>query len=207
MLSPNIVSHEEWLEVRKALLAREKALTRAHDDLAAERRRLPWEKVGKDYAFDAPDGKANLADLFDRRRQLIVYHHMLRPADEHPCPGCCMVVDNIGNLAHLYARDTTLVLVSRAPIAEIETFRKRMGWTIRWFSTADDFNSDFGVVGGSGLNVFLRDGGDIFHPYFTTGRGVEALGSVWTFLDLTPLGRQESWEDSPEGAPHTTPYQ
>ena len=207
MHSPNIVSREEWLAQRKTLLEKEKALTRAHDDLAAERRRQPWEKVAKDYAFDAPYGTASLADLFEGRSQLIVYHHMLKPADEHPCPGCGMVVDNIGHLAHFHARDTSLVLVSRAPIAEIETFRKRMGWTIPWFSTVDDFNSDFGVIGGFGLNIFLRRGGDVFRTYFTAGRGMEALGSVWTFLDLTPLGRQESWEDSPAGAPQTAPYQ
>jgi predicted dithiol-disulfide oxidoreductase (DUF899 family) len=118
-----------------------------------------------------------------------------------------MFVDHIGHLAHFHARDTSLVLVSRAPIAEIEAFRRRMEWKIPWFSTLDDFNPDFGVASGFGLNVFLRAGDRIFRTYFTKGRGVEALGSVWTFLDLTPLGRQEDWEDSPEGAPQTAPYQ
>lgn len=207
MRSPNIVSREEWLKARETLLAKEKALTRAHDMLAAERRQLPWERVEKDYVFEAPNGEASLADLFDGRRQLIIYHHMLRPADDRPCPGCCMVVDNIGHLAHLHARDTSLVLVSRAPIAQIEAFKRRMGWTIPWFSTAEEFNADFGVARGFGLNVFLREGGGIFRTYFTTGRGVEALGSSWSFLDLTPFGRQENWEDSPEGAPQTAPYQ
>ncbi|WP_158813952.1 DUF899 domain-containing protein [Methylocapsa sp. S129] len=207
MLSLDIVSREEWRERRKTLLAKEKALTCAHDELAAERRRAPWEKVGKDYVFEAPNGRRSLADLFDGRRQLIVYHHMLKPADEHPCPGCGMVGDQIGNLAHLHARSTSLVLVSRAPIAEIETFRRRMGWTMPWFSSADDFNADFDVAGGFGLNVFLRQDDEIFRTYFTTGRGVETLGTTWTFLDLTPLGRQEDWEDSPAGAPRTPPYQ
>lgn len=207
MLQSTTVSRDQWLAHRAALLAKEKALTRAHDELAAERRRLPRERVGKSYLFEGPNGRASLADLFDGRSQLIVYHHMLKPADEHPCPGCCMVADNIGHLAHLHARDTSLVLVSRAPIAEIETFKRRMGWTLPWFSTRDDFNPDFGVSGGFGLNVFLRRDGEIYRTYFTTGRGVEALGSSWSFLDLTPLGRQETWEDSPEGAPQTEPYQ
>jgi predicted dithiol-disulfide oxidoreductase (DUF899 family) len=205
--SPNVVSREQWLSARAALLAKEKAMTRAQDELAAERRRLPRERVERDYAFTGPGGRASLADLFDGRRQLVVYHHMLRPGDDHPCPGCCMVVDNIGHLAHLHARDASLVLVSRAPIAEIEAFRRRMGWVIPWFSTADQFNADFGVVSGYGLNVFLREGEDIFRTYFTNGRGVETLGSNWSFLDLTPYGRQETWEDAPEGTPQTAPFQ
>ncbi len=119
-----------------------------------------------------------------------------------------MFVDNVGHLAHLHARDTSFVLVSRAPIDEIEDFRQRMGWAIPWYSIAEgDFNEDFGVTTGFGLNVFLRDGDRVFRTYFTTGRGVEALGSNWTFLDLTPLGRQETWEDSPDGYPQTPPYQ
>jgi predicted dithiol-disulfide oxidoreductase (DUF899 family) len=206
MRSANIVSRDEWLKAHEALLAKEKALTRAHDALAAERRRQPWERVARDYVFDAPGGKLSLADLFDARTQLIVYHHMLKPADADPCPGCCMVADHIGHLAHLHARDTPLVFASRAPIAEIEAFRKRMGWTMPWFSTLDRFNADFDVASGFGLNVFLRRGEEIFRTYFTSGRGVEGLGSIWTFLDLTPLGRQEDWEDSPEGAPRTAPY-
>ena len=118
-----------------------------------------------------------------------------------------MFVDNVGHLTHLHARDTSLVLVSRAPVTEIEAFRRRMGWTAPWFSVADsDFNPDFGVSTGFGLNVFLRDGESVFHTYFTDGRGVEMLGSNWSFLDLTPYGRQETWEDSPEGWPQTPPY-
>jgi predicted dithiol-disulfide oxidoreductase (DUF899 family) len=207
MHSQTIVSRQEWLAQRAALLAKEKALTHALDELAADRRRLPWEKVEKDYAFDTPGGRVGLADLFQGRSQLIVYHHMLKPADPSPCPGCGMVGDHIGHLAHLNARDTTLTFVSRAPIGEIETFKKRMGWTMPWVATIDDFNPDFGVAAGFGLNVFLRASGEIFRTYFTGGRGVERLGATWTFLDLTPLGRQENWEDSPEGAPQDAPYQ
>ncbi len=118
-----------------------------------------------------------------------------------------MVVDNVGHLAHLHARDTSLVLVSPAPVDHIEPHRQRMGWTVPWFSTSEEFNADFDVTTGFGLNVFLRDGDEVFRTYFTSGRGVEALGSTWTFLDLTPLGRQETWEDSPEGWPQTAPYQ
>jgi predicted dithiol-disulfide oxidoreductase (DUF899 family) len=145
-----------------------------------------------------------------------VYHFMFGPgAHGWPsagCPGCSMFVDQIGDLAHIHARDTSFALVSRAPLANIEKYRKRMGWTIPWLSSAgSDFNVDFGVTKGKsetfGLSVFFRDGDKVFRSYFTTGRGVEALGSVWTFLDLTPLGRQEAWEDSPKGWPQTPPYQ
>ena len=203
-----VVSHEEWRAARDDLLAKEKELTRAHDALAAERRRLPMVAVERDYPFDGPDGEVRLIDLFDGRRQLIVYHHMLKPADPDPCSGCCMFVDNVGHLGHLHARDTSFVLVSRAPVDEIEALRKRMGWDIPWYSVPDGsrFNEDHGVSSGFGLNVFLRDGDRVFRTYFTNGRGVEALGSNWTFLDLTPLGRQEEWEDSPEDYPQTPPY-
>lgn len=190
-------------ELRKA----EKDLTREQDRLAARRRHLPWVKLDRDYAFEGPDGAASLADLFDGRTQLIVYHNMLKPADPSPCEGCCMVADQIPHLAHLHARDTSLVLVSKAPITEIEAFRTRMGWSMPWYETRDSFNADFDVTTGFGLNAFYRDGPDIYRTYFTTGCGVETLGTVWTLLDLTPLGRQEDWEDAPEGTPHTKPYQ
>jgi predicted dithiol-disulfide oxidoreductase (DUF899 family) len=181
-------------------------LTREHDRLAAERRRTPWLRVEKSYAFSGPAGRASLVDLFDGRRQLIVYHHMLKPADPDPCSGCGMVGDQIPHLSHLRQRDTSLVFVSRAPIAEIEAFRKRMGWSIPWFETADDFNSDFDVTDGFGLNVFYRSADSVYRTYITSGRGVETLGTTWTLLDLTPLGRQEIWEDSPAGTPQTKPY-
>lgn len=204
---PQIVSDEAWRTARQELLRKEKELTRARDALAAERRRLPMVEVEKEYTFEGPEGEVTLLDLFDGRRQLIVYHHMLKPTDPAPCEGCGMVGDQIPHLGHLHARDTSLVFVSRAPIAEIEAFKKRMGWQMPWFETADGFNPDFDVTGGFGLNVFFRDGKQIYRTFFTTGRGVETLGTTWTFLDLTPLGRQETWEDSPEGWPQTPPYE
>ncbi|MCV0397399.1 MAG: DUF899 domain-containing protein [Rhizobiaceae bacterium] len=208
MTGPRIASREEWQAAREALLVKEKAHMRASDALAAERRRLPMVLVEKDYRFEGPDGAASLADLFQGRRQLIVYHHMLKPDDPEPCSGCAMYVDNLGHLSHLNARDTTMVLVSRAPIGQIEAFRERMGWTVPWYETTDDFNPDFGVRGGFGLNVFFRDDeGRIGHSYYTSNRAVEAIGTIWSLLDITPLGRQESWEDSPEGWPQTKPYQ
>jgi predicted dithiol-disulfide oxidoreductase (DUF899 family) len=220
MTLPPVVSPTEWQAARDALLAKEKEDTRARDALAAERRRLPMVRIDKDYALDGPDGKVTLSDVFEGRRQLLLYHFMFGPNQDAGCDGCSMFVDQIGHLAHLHARDTSFALVSRAPLAKIEPYKERMGWTIPWFSSIDsDFNVDFGVSpetpqpdayqdGESfGLSVFLRDGDSVFHTYFTTHRGVEALGSVWTFLDLTPLGRQESWEDSPAGYPQTKPYE
>ena len=217
---PPVVSQEEWKAALEALRVREKEATRARDGLAAERRRLPRVRIERDYTFQGPDGTANLVNLFDGRRQLLLYHFMFGPNQEAGCPGCSMFVDQIGHLAHLHARDTSFVLVSRAPIPRIEAYRTRMGWTIPWFSSfASDFNHALGVGPESprageyqdgesfGLSVFLRDGDEVSRTYFTTGRGVEALGSVWTFLDLTPLGRQERWEDSPEGYPQTPPYE
>jgi predicted dithiol-disulfide oxidoreductase (DUF899 family) len=212
---PQAVSPAEWRALREELLAKEKALTRAHDALAAERRRQPMMLIDKDYVFEGPEGKASLLDLFAGRRQLILYHFMFAPDVEGwpdaGCPGCSMFTDQVGHLAHFHARDTSLVLVSRAPLANIERYRQRMGWEIPWFSSAgSDFNEDFGVTTDRGetfgLSVFIRDGNEVYRTYFTTGRGVEALGSVWSFLDLTPLGRQEDWEDSPEGYPQTPPY-
>jgi predicted dithiol-disulfide oxidoreductase (DUF899 family) len=216
---PPVVSAEEWQAARDALLVKEKEATRARDALAAERRRLPRARIEKEYVFDGPEGKAGLLDFFEGRRQLLIYHFMFGPNQEVGCDGCSMFVDQIGHLAHLHARDTSFALVSRAPIAKIEAYRERMGWTIPWYSSFEsDFNPDFGVgpeepqVGvyqdgeSFGLSVFIRDGEDVFRTYFTTHRGTEALGSVWTFLDLTPLGRQEAWEDSPPGYPQTKPY-
>ena len=217
---PRVVSSEEWQAAREILLAKEKEATRARDALAAERRRLPIVRIDKSYAFDAPNGKTTLLDLFEGRQQLLLYHFMFGPNQDAGCDGCSMFVDQIGHLAHLHARDTSFALVSRAPLAKIEPYRTRMGWTVPWYSSFEsDFNVDFGVSpevpqpdvyqdGESfGLSVFLRDDNSIFRTYFTTARGVEALGSVWTFLDLTPLGRQEQWEDSPTGYPQTKPYE
>jgi predicted dithiol-disulfide oxidoreductase (DUF899 family) len=213
---PPVVSQAEWQAARDQLLVKEKAATHARDALAAERRRLPMVRIDKEYVFEGPNGKASLLDLFEGRRQLILYHFMFGPgASGWPtagCPGCSMVVDNMGHPAHLHARDTSLVLVSYAPLAQIEAYRKRMGWSLPWFSSfSSDFNVDFGVTTKQGevfgLSVFLRDGDDVFRTYFTNGRGVEPLMSNWNFLDLTPLGRQEDWEDSPEGWPQTARYQ
>ena len=217
---PPVVSAEEWQEAQDALLVEEKNAIRARDALAADRRRLPMVRIDKEYVFDGPDAKANLRDLFEGRTQLLLYHFMFGPNQDAGCNGCSMFVDQIGHLAHLHARDTSFALVSRAPITKIEAYRKRMGWTVPWYSSFDsDFNVDFGVGPETpqpdvhqdgetfGLSVFLRDGEDIYRTYFTTRRGVEALGSVWTFLDLTPLGRQEEWEDSPDGYPQTKPYE
>jgi predicted dithiol-disulfide oxidoreductase (DUF899 family) len=217
---PTVVSETEWQAAREALLAEEKEATRARDALAAKRRRLPRVRVEKTYSLDGPDGTASLLDLFEGRRQLVLYHFMFGPNQEAGCDGCSMFVDQIGHLAHLHARDTSFALVSRAPLAKIEEYRTRMGWMIPWYSSFESsFNVDFGVGPETpqpdvyqegetfGLSVFLRDGDDVFRTYFTTARGVEALGSVWTFLDLTPLGRQENWEDSPPGYPQTKPYE
>ena len=213
---PKIAAPAEWLAARENLLVKEKAATRAGDALAAERRRLPMVRVEKEYVFDGPDGKVSLLDLFERRRQLIIYHFMFAPTvegwPEAGCTGCSFFVDQIGHLAHLHARDTSFALVSRAPFENIQHNKKRMGWTVPWFSSSgSDFNIDFGVTTEAsetfGLSVFLRDGNSVFRTYFTSDRGVEALGSTWTLLDLTPLGRQEDWEDSPEGWPQSAPYQ
>jgi len=212
---PEIATAAAWQAARDALLVKEKEATRARDALAAERRRLPMVRIEKDYVFDGVQGQARLLDLFDGRHQLILYHFMFAPGvDGWPdagCDGCSMFVDNVGHLAHLHARDTSFVLVSRAPLEKIERYRRRMGWAVPWYSSArSDFNTDFGVTGDAGesfgLSVFLRDGDRVFRTYFTSGRGVEALGSNWTFLDLTPLGRQETWEDSLPGRPQTAPY-
>jgi predicted dithiol-disulfide oxidoreductase (DUF899 family) len=212
---PKIVAQAEWQKALAMLRNKEKAATRARDALAAERRRLPMVKIEKGYVFDARTGKVSLLDLFDGRRQLILYHFMFAPGvDGWPtagCPGCSMFVDQVGHLTHLHARDTSFCLVSRAPLAKIKRYRERMEWGIPWVSSAgNDFNVDFGVTTEEGetfgLSAFLRDGDSVYHTYFTSGRGVEALGSVWTFLDLTPLGRQEDWEDSPIGRPQTAPY-
>lgn len=208
---PQIVSHEEWLVAREALLKKEKAATRAKDALSAERRRLPMVKIEKAYTFEGPNGQASLLDLFEGRRQLILYHFMFDPEWDEGCSGCSMLVDNMGHPAHLHARDASRVLVSLAPLAKLDAYKARMGWTIPWYSSfGSDFNTDFDVTTEQGetfgLSVFLRDGDSVYRTYFTDRRGVEHLGSNWNYLDLTPFGRQESWEDSPNGWPQTPPY-
>ena len=208
---PKIVSSAEWRAAREQLLIKEKLATRERDALAAERRRMPMETIEKHYVFDGPNGKAQLIDMFEGRRQLIIYHVMFGPSWNEACVGCSMSVDNIGNLSHVHARDTTLVLVSRAPQTILNPYRLRMAWTMPWYSSfGTDFNTDFGVTEGeeekSGISVFLRDDDQVYRTYFTTARGDEMLGTVWSLLDLTPFGRQESWEESPIGWPQTPPY-
>ena len=217
---PPAVSEAEWQAVYVALLAKEKEATRARDTLAAERRRLPRVRIEKDYAFAGSEGEVALPDLFEGRSQLLLYHFMFGPNQDAGCNGCSMFVDQVGHLAHLHARDTSFAVVSRAPIEKIAAYKERMRWTFPWVSSfSSDFNVDFGLGPETpqedvyqdgetfGLSVFLRDGDEVYRTYFTDGRGVEALGSVWTLLDLTPLGRQETWEDSPAGYPQTKPYQ
>jgi predicted dithiol-disulfide oxidoreductase (DUF899 family) len=217
---PQVTSEAEWRAAREQLLLKEKAHTRAGDALAAERRRLPMVRIEKTYMFEGPDGEASLLDLFVGRRQLIIYHFMFGPNQDHGCDGCAMFVDNLGHLSHLYARDTSLALVSRAPLARITPFKERMGWKVPWYSSFEsDFNVDFGVSPerpqpdvyqdgeNFGLSVFLRDGDDVFRTYFTERRALEALSSNWALLDVTPFGRQEDWEDSPESFPQGPPYE
>lgn len=213
---PQVVSQAQWQQAHSELLAKEKAATQAHDALAAERRRQPMMRLDKTYVFDAATAKVNLLELFEGRDQLILYHFMFAPGvggwPEAGCPGCSFFLDQVGNLAHLHARATSFAVVSRAPIANIERYQKRMGWRLPWYSSSgNDFNRDFGLSTDTGethgLSVFLHDSGSIYRSYFTGARGIEALGSTWSLLDLTPYGRQETWEDSPEGWPQTPPYQ
>ena len=211
-----IVSPEEWLAARKAFLAKEKEFTRARDRLSAERRALPWVKVDKAYVFDTPAGKKTLPELFGGRSQLIVYHFMLGPDWEEGCPSCSYLADHFdGANIHLAQRDVTFVAVSRAPLAKIETFKRRMGWRFPWASSfGTDFNFDFhvsfreGEVGKDGeynyeqqdissdetpgVSVFYKDeSGTVFHTYSAYARGLDILIGAYNFLDLTPKGRDE----------------
>ncbi len=224
MSLPQVVSRDEWLVTRKELLAKEKEATRARDALNAERRKLPMVEIDKNYVFEGPDGTVKLLELFEGRRQLIVYHFMFSPEWDEGCPSCSLLVDNIGHLAHLHARDTSLCVVSRAPLAKIEPFKARMGWTFPWYSSyGSGFNYDFHITQDElvtpaeynyrdkaeleqagetwflegeqpGVSVFLRDGERIFHTYSTYARGSDVLLGTYNYLDLTPLGRQEDWE-------------
>ena len=218
MNTPPIVSPEEWQTAWENMLVKEKELTRARDALAAERRRMPRMLVEKEYRFEGPDGPLSLVDLFEGRRQLIVYRAFYEPGitttaegtsyPERACVGCSFVADQVAHPAHLNARDTTLVFASRAPQAEIQGLKERMGWQrIPWYTITDDFDKDFGVDEWHGTNAFIRDGDKIFRTYFIDSRGDEAMGTTWSYLDMTALGRQEEWEDSPEGYPQTPPYQ
>jgi predicted dithiol-disulfide oxidoreductase (DUF899 family) len=211
MQTPPIVSPQQWEAARQQLLTQEKEVTRARDALAAKRRRMPWLAVEKTYAFDGPAGKASLLDLFGGCRQLIVYRAFYEPGVEgwpdHGCIGCSMVADQVAHPAHLNERDTSLAFVSRAPQQNIARLKARMGWElIPWYGITDDFDKDFGVDEWHGTNAFIRDGDRVFRTYFLNNRGDEAMGGTWAYLDITALGRQEKWEDSPEGYPQTDPY-
>jgi predicted dithiol-disulfide oxidoreductase (DUF899 family) len=208
--TPPIVSPQDWETARQQLLVKEKAVTRSRDALAAERRRMPWMAVEKKYEFVGSKGKASLLDLFDGRRQLIVYRAFFEPGvfgwPDHACRGCSLCADQVAHLAHLNARDTTLAFASRAPQADIARLKARMDWKMPWYTITDTFDTDFGVNEWHGTNVFFRNGNRVFRTYFMNNRGDEAMGSTWSYLDTTPLGRQEEWEDSPAGYPQTPPY-
>ena len=207
---PAVVSAEHWEAARKQLLVKEKAHTRARDALAAERRRMPWMAVEKAYMFEGPNGRMGLLDLFEGRRQLIIYRAFFEPGvfgwPDHACRGCSLGADQVAHLAHLNARDTTLAYASFAPQADIVRLKERMDWAMPWYTITDSFDADFGVDEWHGHNVFIHDGDRIFRTYFINSRGGEAMGSIWSYLDLTALGRQELWEDSPAGYPQTPPY-
>jgi predicted dithiol-disulfide oxidoreductase (DUF899 family) len=211
MDTPKIASPQEWEAARRELLVKEKELTRARDALAAERRRMPWLPIEKDYAFDGPDGRKSLLDLFDGRRQLIIYRAFFEPGvhgwPDHACIGCSLMADQVADVAHLNTRDITFAYASRAPQPDIARVKARMGWTMPWYTMLDDFDQDLGVDEWHGTNAFIREGGQVFRTYFLNNRGDEALGSTWSYLDLSALGRQEEWEDSPAGYRQTPAYQ
>jgi predicted dithiol-disulfide oxidoreductase (DUF899 family) len=220
---PRVVSEAEWLAARKELLAKEKSFSRQRDALSAARRELPWVRVDKQYVFDAPGGKQTLGDLFEGRSQLVVYHFMFGPDWQEGCPSCSLISDHFdGSAVHLANRDVTLAVVSRAPLAKIEEFKRRMGWRFKWVSShGSDFNHDYQVSGTPeemaqgkvlynyelttfpsderpGASVFYRDEtGAIFHTYSTYARGLDILIGAYNLLDLVPKGRDE------EGLPHT----
>ncbi|WP_119271671.1 DUF899 domain-containing protein [Taklimakanibacter deserti] len=204
---PPVVSESEWRVSRDKLLAREKAATRTLDTLAAERRRLPMVRLVRDYGFDGARGRVTLRQLFEKRRQLILYHFMFASSWQSACLGCARRIDDVGHLAHLHARDTTFAVVASAPYGRLAELRRRKGWTVPFYSSAgSSFNADMGVtIDGEedfGLSVFLSDDDHVYRTYFTTGRGVEPAG-FRHLLDLTPYGRQEEWEDSPTGWPQS----
>lgn len=221
MNTPPTVSAAEWDAAWQEMVAKEKDLMRARDALAAQRRRMPWMAVDNAYTFDGPQGKVSLLDLFDGRRQLLVYRAFIEPGTgdgdvpghpgwpEHGCVGCSLMADHVPNLAHLNARDTTLVYVSRATQPDLQRMKTKMGWGhIPWYTITDDFDQDFGVKDWHGTNVFIRDDENrVYRTYFINGRGDEAFVNTWNLLDVTPLGRQETWEDSPEGYPQGPPYE
>ena len=233
---PPIASRDQWLTERKVLLTHEKELTKHRDRVNAERRRLPMVKLAKHYAFDGPNGRRSLADLFDGRRQLIVYHFMFDPAWEKGCRGCTGFVNALGDLSMLNERDTSFVLISRAPLAKLEAYKALQGWKVPWLTSfGSDFNYDFHVTldehiapveynyrdraeleakhgpnalkgEAHGLSVFFLLGDDVFHTYSTYARGAESLTNAYSLLGITPYGRQEDFEDSPAGWPQRPTY-
>jgi predicted dithiol-disulfide oxidoreductase (DUF899 family) len=227
MSLPDVVSRAEWLEARKKLLAQEKALTRQHDALNADRRRLPMVRVEKEYVFEGPAGKVTLADLFEDKRQVVIQHVMFGPDWDAPCPSCSMAISQMtpALFAGLRNRETVFVLASRAPYSKIDSAKRERGWDVPWYSTdGSDFNYDFDVSydasrgealynyrgepsllePGSrshelpGASCFLRDGDSVYYTYSAYARGMEYTGNAYTYLDMTALGRQESWEE-PKG--------
>ena len=204
---PEIVSQEDWERAHEALLAKEKQATRERDALATERRRQPMMEMDTGYEFEGADGVVKLPDLFEGRDQLLLYHFW-HPPDGDPCGGCSMFTDQVSPLAHMHARDVSFALVSTAPQPKLQAFKERMGWEIPWYTVVgDDFQTARGTTRYFKLDVYLSDSERVFLTYATRSRGVEALGSVWTFLDLTPFGRQEEWEDTPPGRPQGPKYE
>jgi predicted dithiol-disulfide oxidoreductase (DUF899 family) len=206
MAMPQVVSRDEWHKARDELLVEEKKATRLLDAIAAQRRRLPMVRMSDDYRFTGPQGQLRLRDLFDGRRQLVVYQFMDNGPDDY-CSGCSSLVDNIGRLEHLRARDTNLFVVSNMPWEQMQAFAKRMEWSFPYVSSrGTTFADDCGAGSGFGISAFLRDGDDVYQTYFTSGRGGDRVRFDFNMLDLTAYGRQETWEDSPEGWPQTAPY-
>jgi predicted dithiol-disulfide oxidoreductase (DUF899 family) len=233
---PPIVSPDQWLAERKKLLAHEKELTRQYDRVSAERRRLPMVRIEKDYVFDGRNGKRGLKDLFEDRRQLVIYHFMFDPAWKNGCTGCTGYANAIGDLSMLHKCDTTFAMVSRAPLAKLDAYKAQKGWSIPWYSSfGSDFNYDFHVTNDEkvapveynyrnkaeleaskvpnamtgeehGLSVFFRVGDDVFHTYSAYARGTEGLTDSRALLDMTPYGRQQDFEDSPPGWPQKPTY-
>ncbi len=233
---PPVSSRAEWRAQRLALLEKEKEVTRQQDRVAAERRRLPMVRLEKNYVFEGAAGRRRLVDLFEGKEQLIVYHFMFDPENEKGCPGCTGYVDSLGDLSMLAERRTAFALISRAPFAKLEAYRRQHGWKRAWYSSfGSDFNYDFHVTldekvapveynyrekkelmakdpnnkpegEAHGLSVFFRVNDEVFHTYSSYARGVESLTDAYSLLDVTPYGRQEDWEDSPQGRPQKPTY-
>lgn len=211
MKMPNVVSPEEWTRAREALGDKDQAAAKQRAELAAERRRMPMVRVDKEYRFDGPSGEVTLRDLFDGRQQLITYRFFFDEGvsgwPDAGCEGCSMFTDGSTDLAHLHDRDVTMVLLSPAPQDKLQAYARRMGWDVPWYTIlGDDFTVDFGVAEWFGVNVFLRDGDDVYRTYLLEGPAVEGVGNVWSLLDLTPFGRRSDDEDSPEGWPQDPAY-